>query len=89
MLSAHISAQCILGRFESESRSFSKFFGAKTIKLQAIRDNGKFLEKTASESEVSGVYRDKNFADLGKFNVANIPRREQIDVEKQFREVGW
>ena len=89
MLSAHISAQCILGRFESESRSFSKFFGAKTIKLQAIRDNGKFLEKTASESEDSGVYGDKNFADLGKFNVVNILRREQIDIERRFRGVGW
>ena len=57
------------------------------VKLQAIRDNGKFLEKMASDSEESEFSGVKNFADLGNCNVASIPKREQIDLERQFREV--
>jgi hypothetical protein len=44
-------------------------FGAKTIKLQAIRDNGNFWKKMANESELSG---EENFDDLGHFNLVDI-----------------
>ena len=62
-------------------------FGAKTIKLQAIWDNGIFLEKVANESEESELSGNENFDDLGHFNLVNISRNERADLERQFRDL--
>jgi hypothetical protein len=47
-------------------------FGAKTIKLQAIRDNGNFWKKMTNESEESELSGEENFDDLGHFNLVDI-----------------
>ena len=56
-------------------------FGAKTIKLQAIRDNGNFWKKMANESEESELSGEENFDDLGHFNLVDIQRNEWADLE--------
>jgi hypothetical protein len=46
-----------------------------------------FLDKMANESEESELSWDKNFDDLGHFNLVNIPRNERADLERQFRDL--
>ena len=41
----------------------------------------------ANESEESELSWDKNFDDLGHFNLVNIPRNERADLERQFRDL--